>query len=64
MFGSFQPVYSAEGGWTDSEFLDIFMWEAGINMSMHQFPAFVKLCFIPVFKLMLSSCAWSESVNI
>lgn len=57
MFGSFHPMYSAEGGWTDSDLLDLVMWETGINMTIHQFPAFVKLCFMPVFKPTLSSCA-------
>lgn len=51
MFGSFQPTYSAEGGWTDSGLPDLVMWETGINMTIHQFPAFVKLCFMPVFSL-------------
>lgn len=63
IFGSFQPMYSAEGGWTDSE-LDLVMWETGINTRTPQFPAFVRLCFMPVFKPTSSSCAWSQAVNI
>jgi len=58
------PVYSAEGGWTDGDLLDRVMWETGVNTGIHQFPAFVKLCFMSVFKLKLSSCTWPETVNI
>lgn len=63
MFDSFQPMYSAEGGWTDSD-LDLVVWETSINMCISVFPAFVKLCFMPVLKSTLSSCAWPETVNI
>lgn len=55
---------SAEGGWTDSDLLDLVMRGTDINMSTEKFLAFAKLCFMPVFKPALSSSARPETVNI